>query len=77
MAKKLDTLPIIPHGRSASYPWHEWLDGNIWQLERGTDFTSEASVMQTYVLRKVKNAGLAGKLKVIRRGNVIFITPRG
>jgi len=76
MAKKLNTLPNIPIARHPGiYPWHEWLDGSIWQLEQGTDFTMKTAMMQTYILNKIRRTGL--NLQVSRRGNLIFISPRG
>jgi hypothetical protein len=75
MAKKLDAMPVVKSGSQANrYPWDEWLNGEVWQLERGTDFIPESSVFATFANRKVRDAGLA--LRVSRQGNLVFIGPR-
>lgn len=45
MAKKLEQVPEDQieartggAGRKPKYPWDEWLDGSLWQLESGVDF---------------------------------------
>lgn len=35
MAKKVDALPPSSLGK---YPWDEWLDGDVWELEPKEDF---------------------------------------
>ena len=37
VARKLDayTPSTEGRGRPPSYPWDQWLDGNIWELTRG------------------------------------------
>lgn len=41
MARKVDAFP--PENRR--YPWDEWLDGSVWELARGEDYESSASVV--------------------------------
>jgi hypothetical protein len=38
MATKLPATALIRDGRN-KYPWEEWLDGGVWQITPGEDFT--------------------------------------
>jgi len=38
MARKLETFPTFIR---STYPWDEWLDGSVWELTEGEDFTSK------------------------------------
>jgi hypothetical protein len=40
MAKVVDSMPDAERGRRVIYPWDEWLNGNVWELEHGKDFQS-------------------------------------
>ena len=43
MAKTLKAFPR-PLPSTEKYPWDTWLDGQIWRLERGKDFSSTKAV---------------------------------
>lgn len=58
MARRLDSFPAAT--RAQQYPWDEWLDGNVWQLDRGTDYRAKASTI-------IANARLQAK----RRGGIL------
>lgn len=32
-----------------AYPWDEWLDGNIWQIKHGEDFTAHPLMMERII----------------------------
>lgn len=38
MAEPLETFPTMRRGPYSKYPWDQWGDGRVWQLERGKDF---------------------------------------
>jgi hypothetical protein len=38
MARQLESFPA---SSGARYPWDEWLDGSVWELVKGEDFTSK------------------------------------
>lgn len=38
MAERLDAFPGLSTRR---YPWEEWLNGDVWQLFAGEDYTSK------------------------------------
>jgi len=42
VARKLDSFPSAASQR---YPWQEWLDGGVWQLFEGEDFTSKTTTL--------------------------------
>lgn len=41
MAQVLQEWPSISRTRQSKYPWSEWTDGEIWQVRKGEDFTSD------------------------------------
>ena len=63
MARKLDQFPLSV---SARYPWDQYLDGGVWELIRGEDFTCSLRSMQ----------GAARSQANRRKGNVRMRTPR-
>jgi hypothetical protein len=46
--------------RSRSYPWGEWFDGRIWQLEQGTDFDGPPASLE----RVIRTSANRRKIKV-------------
>lgn len=41
MAQQVDSFDFGK--QSAKYNWDEYMDGNIWRLQHGTDFTAKPS----------------------------------
>jgi hypothetical protein len=58
MAKQLKDYERPDSGRPPTYPWHLWLDGRLWQLTRGTDFTCQMESMETLIRRTASNYDL-------------------
>lgn len=54
MARRLDSFPA-PVG--ARYPWDEWLDGSVWELVRGDDFSSRTSTLRANAQIQAKKRG--------------------
>jgi hypothetical protein len=54
MAKRLDTFPT-PAG--ARYPWEEWLDGSVWELRQGQDFTAKLPTFRANAQTQAKKRG--------------------
>lgn len=46
MAQMIDQWPEITRTRKSRYPWDEWANGAIWQVQEGTDFDSS---LKTFV----------------------------
>jgi hypothetical protein len=54
MATKLNTFDFKPAsaittGEKAVYPWEEWLDGDIWQIEEHEDFETHPLMMERII----------------------------
>lgn len=40
MAERLESFPVrVGPGGIPKHPWEEWLDGSVWRLTQGEDFT--------------------------------------
>jgi len=59
MAKTLDSFDFTLAKASRRYPWTEWLDGRVWQLEAGVDFTCRPHGFTTAVRNNAKKVGAA------------------
>ena len=59
MAEKLDDYDFSSKNTGRSrYPFDEWLDGSIWKLKQGEDFSSERSSMRTRLHTEATKRGL-------------------
>jgi glycine cleavage system aminomethyltransferase T len=65
MARTLDAFPE-GSGRG-SYPWNEWLDGKIWELEAGVDFTVKLDSFKGAALAAARTR--EGKLRTAKVGD--------
>jgi hypothetical protein len=73
MAEKLASFPKPErHGPSEMYPWDEWLDGSIWKLVRGDDFTTKTKSFQYQVYAKAARRDVNVRVSV-RDGNTLVI----
>ncbi len=52
MAKRLEEFPALLETRKKKYPWDEWMDGSIWIIERGIDFSVAFTTMQGYLYQQ-------------------------
>lgn len=50
-------LPKFPLQANAKYPWDEWLDGQIWKLVRGEDFTVAIEQFRNHVYSAARARG--------------------
>lgn len=39
----------LTNASKATYPWDEWLDGDIWRIEEGTDFNTHPLMMERII----------------------------
>ncbi len=78
MAKTLDSFPspYLAGGRTAKYPWDEWLNGEIWQLLEGVDFQPKAHSFRVQVHHKAQTVGKTVRTQQIEGGLVIQAVPR-
>jgi hypothetical protein len=57
--------------RSRAYPWNEWLDGRIWQLEPGTDFDGPPVSLERVIRTTANRRGIKVRVRITDEGNVI------
>ena len=62
MARKLEAFPETPFRSNARYPWDEWLDGSVWELIQGEDYTTKSKSMRTTAQAVARQKG--GRLRV-------------
>lgn len=73
MAKKLEnhswgnTRP----GR-ARYPWEEWLDGDVWMLEKDVDYQRDNVSFRVAVHQAAKSRGMSVMTESTPEGNMII-----
>jgi hypothetical protein len=70
MAQTIDSFEFS--GRNAKHDWDSWLDGQIWELEAGTDFTSKPSSLRASAVKQAGNKGKSLKFQVRDNGNVVL-----
>jgi hypothetical protein len=64
VARKLKSFP----GRRATsraYPWEQWLDGSVWLLRSGEDYSITTDSMRAAVSRAAKQAGKRARTSVV------------
>lgn len=54
MARRLDEFPAAAGSR---YPWDEWLDGSVWELVPGDDFTAKPATFRSIAQAQAKKRG--------------------
>jgi hypothetical protein len=58
--------------RSRSYPWNEWFDGRIWQLEPGTDFDGPAVSLERVIRTSANRRNIKVRVRITEDGNVVM-----
>jgi len=64
MARKVDEFP--PQADQSRYPWNEWLDGSVWELEPGTDFKGKVPTFRSMAIHHAKKRGGSVKTRIRR-----------
>jgi hypothetical protein len=54
MARQLDSFPASSASR---YPWDEWLDGRVWELFRGEDFSAKVPTLISNARAQARRRG--------------------
>jgi len=79
MARVVSDPDWLRSQRGVRYPWSEWLDGQAWELEQGTDFTQSLDSMRALIAGAAIRRG--GKARTRRTGEktilVQFYLPYG
>lgn len=60
-----------PSPRSRSYPWNEWFDGRIWQLEPETDFDGPPVSLERVIRTSANRRGIKVRVRITEDGYVI------
>lgn len=67
MAEKLKTWPKnIESGGRVQYDWDLWLNGEIWKITQGKDFTCKLESLQSYVHLAARQRGLSVRTGLLR-----------
>lgn len=67
MARTLDSFPRAEG--TARYPWDRWLDGQVWELVAGEDFTSKLRTFAQNAHLQARKRGGRVRTKEIRSGD--------
>lgn len=54
------------HNEPDNYPWHLWLDGRIWALKQGIDYTIRPTSMRTRCHKMAKEFQCAVRTRMYR-----------
>ena len=57
MAEILEDYEFVKSGRGASYPYHEWFNGQIWKLEEWTDFDCKPTSLRSALYEAARKRG--------------------
>lgn len=68
MSKILDDFDF---GARQPLPWGEWLDGRIWQLEHGVDYTIKPASLVATAYKRAAERG--GKVRTKRQGDTVVL----
>jgi hypothetical protein len=76
VAKQLNEFPQT-RGRvagSSKFPWDQWFNGKIWQLDNGEDFTAtKTENFRTTVGKAAKDRGIKVKTAVTNEGKSLVV----
>lgn len=75
MARRIDEFSFSGGGgRDSVYPWDDWLDGGVWELRRGEDFTISAANFQSSAYTSARSRGKTVTVRV--RGDLVQMQAR-
>jgi hypothetical protein len=67
----VEHLPGHGNQGRTKYPWDEWLNGKIWLLTEGVDFSISITSMQSSVTNAARNRGL--KVTMRKREEGLYV----
>lgn len=70
--KKLDHFEF-PDGRRGRHDWETWLDGNIYKLTKGKDFTISCTNMRNIVYSAAHRRGLKIRISIVDNESSLVI----
>lgn len=69
MASKMNEKPDFV--QRTRYPWHEWADGDVWLIERETDYVVSDKSFQVCAAAYARNNGFILRSKKHPQGLVV------
>lgn len=76
MARVVDKLPPSRTGSGTEYPWHDWLDGRVWELTVGQDFVCKPESMRSLASSYAIKFGRSVRTRVSDDKTLLFIQAR-
>jgi hypothetical protein len=64
VAKRVDQFPQQPS--QSIYPWDEWLDGSVWELEQGVDFKGTPATFRSVAIGQARKREGKVRTRLIR-----------
>ena len=55
------------------YPYHQWLNGKVWKLLEGTDYTCTIGSIRACLYTAAKRRGMVARTNVILKGKGIIV----
>lgn len=49
MAQRLENTDIMSRHARTKYEWAEWMDGSVWQIKQGEDYTCSTVSMKGHI----------------------------
>jgi hypothetical protein len=72
MAHILDSFPDdLSRGGKQKYPWDDWLNGQVWQLNKGVDYSSTPAEFRSQVYTAARKHKVSVRCAVL--GNNILV----
>jgi hypothetical protein len=66
MAQRLEKFPA---SKAQRYPWDQWLNGEVWQLFLGEDFSAKPATLITNARNQAKRRGGQVRTRIISSGD--------
>lgn len=74
MARKLPRFPDELLSRTTQrYPWDEWLDGDVWELTKGEDYTIKTKSIRTTAQQAAREKGGRAKCAEADNGDKLIL----
>jgi hypothetical protein len=68
MARTLESFPPSPT-QARRYPWGEYMDGQVWLLIHGEDFTAKPSTFRTMATQQATRRGGRVRIRTVKEGD--------
>ena len=78
MARTLNEIPVGMDKRTTratKYPWDQWLNGDLWELTQGEDFTVSTTSMTSAATLYAMRRGI--KVNTTQRGRHVYVQAIG